>query len=279
MRVFETQEVLGLIFAWWGIGGREPQWSLTAHPLDQIGWTDLEIRTLRFPGHPQETTENSVDLAHLRYLHGYDSVSCAGSVLAHGPSLDSRFDFRTTRTIGRIPIVTLDFSVTNRVFGLGYSFVETREHSMGMDTRLWVLATPVDGTLVDLSLVSQVREIRTPRRRIAGLAWLPRRLPAPIINKVAVHSQLYDVQQDVVIWSRKRYRSSPRLCRSDGEIMTYRAYCAQFYPDPHDSARTRSVAAAVKHTASRSRQRAPGLLDFLRYNRGPKPPPGIQHTP
>ena len=28
LRVFETQEVLGLIFDWWGIRGRAPQWSL-----------------------------------------------------------------------------------------------------------------------------------------------------------------------------------------------------------------------------------------------------------
>ena len=104
LRVFETQEGLGLIFAWWGIGGREPQWSLPADPPDQTGWTDLEIRTLRFPGHPQETTENSVDLAHLRYLHGYANVNRVGSVLVDGPCLESRFDFRTTRTLARIAI-------------------------------------------------------------------------------------------------------------------------------------------------------------------------------
>ena len=259
LRVFETQEGLGLIFAWWGIEGGPPQWRLPADPPDQTGWTDFRIRIIRFPGHPQETTENSVDLAHLGYVHGYGAVNRIGPVLAHGPSLDSRFDFRTSRTIGRIPIVSLDFSVTNRVFGLGYSFVETREHSIGMDTRLWVLATPVDGTLVDLSLVSQVREMRSPTRRIAGLAFLPSRLRAPIMSKMIASFQLHDVRQDVIIWSPKRYRPNPRLCRSDDEIMTYRAYCAQFYPDPHDSARTRSVAAAVKHTASRSRQRAPAL--------------------
>ena len=75
LRVFETQEILGLIFAWWGIRGRAPQWSLTADPSDQAGWSDHEIRTIRFPGHPQEITENSVDLAHLSYVHGYSSVT------------------------------------------------------------------------------------------------------------------------------------------------------------------------------------------------------------
>ena len=235
LRVFETQEILGLIFAWWGIGGREPQWRLSADAPDQTGWTDLEIRTLRFPGHPQETTENSADLAHLRYLHGYANVNRVGSVLVDGPCLESRFDFRTTRALARIATVTLDFSVNTRVVGLGYSFVEFHEHSVGTDMRLWILATPVDGTVIDLSLVSQVRDVRNPRRRIAGMAFLPSRLRAPIMSKMIASFQLHDVRQDVVIWSRKRYQSSPRLCRSDGEIMTYRAYCAQFYPDPRDS--------------------------------------------
>ena len=153
-----------------------------------------------------------------------------------GPCLESRFDFKTTRTIAKIATFTLDVSASTRVSGLGYSFVEIREHSIGMDMRLWVLATPVDGTLVDLSLVSQVREIRNPRRWIAGLGFLLLRLRAPIMNKLIAFLQHRDVLQDVVIWRRKRYRSRPRLCRSDGEIMTYRAYCAQFYPDPRDSA-------------------------------------------
>ena len=39
--------------------------------------------------------------------------------------------------------------------------------------------------------------------------------------------------QDVIIWSRKQYRSRPRLCRSDGKIMSFRAYCAQFYTNPN----------------------------------------------
>ena len=40
-----------------------------------------------------------------------------------------------------------------------------------MDLRLWVLATPVDGTLIDLSLASQVKEIRKPKRWVAGMGF------------------------------------------------------------------------------------------------------------
>ena len=97
LRVFETRQVADMIFAWWGIGGREPQWRLPSELPDQAGWSDLMITTLRFPGHPQETTENSVDLGHLRYVHGYDSVKRAEKVIIEGPRLESDFDFKRTQ--------------------------------------------------------------------------------------------------------------------------------------------------------------------------------------
>ncbi|MDE2766212.1 MAG: Rieske 2Fe-2S domain-containing protein [Chloroflexota bacterium] len=237
LRVFETHEVAGLIFAWWGIDGREPQWGLPVEQPEQNGWSRMAIKTLRFPGHPQETTENSVDLAHLRYVHGYDSVSRADKLLVDGHYLESRFDFRRTRSIGKIARLTFDVSAYTRIYGLGYSFVEIREHSIGMDMRLWVLATPVDGAFIDMSLVSQVREIRAPKRRVAGLGFLPPRLRAPVMNRFIIAMQERDVLQDVLIWSRKRYRSRPRLARSDGEIMRFRAYCAQFYPSLSETER------------------------------------------
>ncbi len=235
LRVFETREILDLVFAWWGIDGRGPQWGLPAGESEQNGWSNLAIRTIRFPGHPQETTENSVDLAHLRYVHGYDSVQRVGKVLIDGPRLESRFDFKTTRKIAKVAKFSLDISASTDVYGLGYSFVEIREHSIGMNMRLWVLATPVDGTLIDLSLASQVREIRNPKRRIAGLGFLPVGLRAPIMNKFIPGFQHGDVLQDVVIWSRKRYLVRPRVSFSDGEIMPFRGYCAQFYSVARES--------------------------------------------
>ncbi len=234
LRVFETRDVCGLIFAWWGAGGRSPQWRLPEEAPEQDGWSSLEIRTLRFPGHPQETTENSVDLAHLRYVHGYANVTHTEPAAVDGPCLTTRFGFRRIRTIAGVAKLTFDVSASTSIFGLGYSFVEIREHSIGMDTRLWILATPIDGTLIDVSLVSQVREMRKPQRPIAGLGFLPVGLRAPLMNTFIVSQQRKDVLQDVVIWSRKQYRPRPRLCRSDGEITAYRDWCAQFYPDPRE---------------------------------------------
>ena len=173
LRVFETREVDDLVFAWWGIDGRPPQWNLPAESPDQTGWSRILINTMRFPGHPQETTENSVDLGHLRYVHGYGSVERPERASVDGPLLKSRFNFRRTQKLAGIVGMTMDVSADTSIYGLGYSFVEIREHSIGMDLRLWVLAAPVDGVLIDLTLASQVREIRKPRRWIAGLGFSP----------------------------------------------------------------------------------------------------------
>jgi len=97
-----------------------------------------------------------------------------------------------------------------------------------------VLATPVDGTLVDLVLVSQIREMRSPKRPIVGLRFLPTKLRTSVMNKFVISAQMRDVRQDVVIWQRRRHRPHPRLSRSDGDIGKYRRYCNQFYPGDNE---------------------------------------------
>ena len=109
---------------------------------------------------------------------------------------------------------------------------ETHERTIGMATRLWVLATPVDGTVIELVLVAQVRDMRKPKRLFADLGFLPVKLRTRIIRKILISMQKRDVLQDIEIWRRKKYRPHPRLCRSDGAIGRYRRYCRQFYP--HD---------------------------------------------
>ena len=101
LKVFETREVLGMVFAWWGRNGRPPQWRLPEGPPAGNEWSELNFRTIRFPGHPQETSENAVDLAHLRYMHGYGNVSRVGPLSVEGACLKSCFDFKRTNLYRR----------------------------------------------------------------------------------------------------------------------------------------------------------------------------------
>ena len=230
LKVFRTCEILGLVFAWWGSGGRAPQWELPPPPDAGADWSGMEVRTVRFAGHPQETTENSVDLGHLRYVHGYDSVERAGRVSVDGAKFTSCFNFRRTQSVAGIKAFSYDVAAVASIHGLGYSFVEVHERAIDMNTRLWVLATPIDGRVIEMTLVSQLRQLRRPKWPLSVMRLLPLRLRTGIMNRIIILSQKHDVLQDVTVWSRKRYRERPVLCRSDGEIGKFRHYCGQFYP-------------------------------------------------
>lgn len=230
LKVFRTREIQGLLFAWWGDSDREPRWELPPSPEESAEWSGIEVQTVRFAGHPQETTENSVDLGHLRYVHGYDSVERTDRVLVDGARFTSCFNFRRTESIAGMKVLTYDVAAEVNIHGLGYSIVEVRERAIGMDCRLWVLATPVDGRVIELTLVSQLRQLRQPKWPVSVMRLLPLRLRTRIMNRVIIRSQRHDVLQDVTIWSRKQYLDPPLLCRSDGEIGKFRHYCRQFYP-------------------------------------------------
>ena len=231
LRVFETREVLGMVFGWWGIDGRSVQWRLPENPPTGDDWSNLASHRFRFAGHPQETTENSVDLAHLRFIHRYDEVLPVGTVSVNGSYLKSCFDFRRRRRIAGVFQVEFNVSAVTHVHGLGYSFVEITEHSIGMHARLWVLSTPINPTEVELTLVSQIRDFPKPRRFVVGLGFVPLRLRTPLMNGIMIRAQKRDVDQDVIIWERKRYLARPRLSRADNEVAVYRRYCKQFYGD------------------------------------------------
>ena len=231
LQVYATREILGMVFAWHGSGGRPPQWDLPEEPDVGAEWSRLRSCTLRFRGHPQETTENSVDVEHLGYTHGYGDVKPTAPLSIDGAYLKSCFDFTNVRRIAGLVDIVSDVSAVTHVHGLGYSFVEIHERMIGMDARLWVLSTPVDGTLVDLTLVTQAREIRKPGRYFAGLGFLPVRLRHRLMSRILLAEEKRFVMQDVVIWNRKRYRAPPRLSRTDGPIGKYRLYCRQFYPE------------------------------------------------
>ena len=164
-------------------------------------------------------------------MHGYDNVNPVDSVTVDGAYLKNCFDFKRVRRILGVKDLVYETSAITHVYGLGYSFVEIHEKTIDMNARLWVLATPIDGALIDLVLVSQTREIRRPRRFITGLGFLPMKLRHKLMNRILMSQQKWDVLQDVVIWERKQYRSPPRLCRADGPIGKYRRYCRQFYPE------------------------------------------------
>ncbi len=228
LAVMETHETAGMVFAWWSPVGRASHWNLP--DLDHDGWSGLSFRTFRMKSHPEYTTENAVDMNHLAHVHNYFDTAQVEPVSVEGAHLKNAFDFKRMRRIAGFQIVA-DISLVVHLHGLGYSLVDYRERSIGLEGRCWILVTPIDGTWMEMVLVAQIRDLIRPKRAIAGLRFLPAALRTKILVKALVDQQAKDVEQDIPIWERKRYQPQPALNRTDGQIMLFRRFCRQFYPE------------------------------------------------
>ena len=245
LKRFETQTINGLVFAWWSSVGQPPYFRLPLDRRDEDGWTAVGLRTFRLTSHPEHTAENSVDLAHFSYIHGYHDVHQQGSVTVDGAHLRSAFNFKRERSVlgGRL---LFDVSVVTDLYGMGYSAVDIAEHTIPFRSRFWVLATPLDGTYMDLVLANQTQETDRVKRPIMGLGFLPKRTRAQLMNYILLEGQVKDVEQDVPIWNRRVFRPRPMLNSKDGKIMLFRRYCSQFYPENEKTAgRTRRRLASL----------------------------------
>ena len=230
LKRFETQVINGLVFGWWSSVGQPPYFRLPLDRRDEDGWTGVGLRTFRLTSHPEHTAENSVDLAHFSYIHGYFDVHQVGSVTVDGAHLMSAFDFKRERSVLGMKFL-FDVSVVTNLYGMGYSSVDITEHTIPFRSRFWVLATPLDRTHMDLVLANQTQETDHVRRAILGLGFIPKRARAKLMNYILLEGQVKDVEQDVPVWNRRIYRPKPVLNREDGKIMLFRRYCSQFYPE------------------------------------------------
>ena len=220
--VRHVREQHGVVLVWHDAAGRAPTWEVPL--LDTQGWSPFVLQRLHLRGHPQETTENSVDIGHLSVVHGYRDVRLLREARADGPYLSARYAMK--RPLAGLARLALDTEFEVNVHGLGYSLVEVEVKTSGMRTRQFVASTPAEPGHIDLLLGASVAD---PRGLGALGAGLPRRVSQALASVVSVLFR-HDVQQDFAIWEHKRYLPRPALAAGDGPVGLYRKWVAQFYP-------------------------------------------------
>ncbi len=211
----------GLVLAYCDVLGRAPEWQ--PPEVDMQGFGPLRTHVFAgLPTHPQETTENSVDIGHLGVVHGYEDVRTLEPLRTEGAYLTTRYAFSRRALVPGTPAVRAEFTI--HAYGLGYSYVDVDVVSHGLRSRHFVLATPTDGEHVDLHVAAC----------FAGrgkLARVPGALLDRVLGAVMFKGFLSDVIQDVPIWSNKIYVQPPALAQGDGPIGRYRSWARQFQPD------------------------------------------------
>jgi nitrite reductase/ring-hydroxylating ferredoxin subunit len=223
VRAHAAFETGGFVFAWYHPDGVEPTW--TPPVLSVEGYTPVQSSMVLLGTHPQEAAENSVDLGHFGFVHGYTDMA-----LHHfevdGPWLHTRYGF--TRPAGFPGLGrNLRIEISVHVWGLGFSYVDVEIPAVGLHTRQYVLSTEVAPRSTELRLGMALR-------RGADADWRLRVIPKPlfdgIVARVSHRSYVGDVMQDRSIWENKRFVDRPLLAEGDGPVGRFRAWCRQFYP-------------------------------------------------
>ena len=223
-RTLPVCERNGLVLLWWDQRGGPPTFEIPEH--DAEAWCLPKLHTQVFRGHPQEVTENSVDVGHFTTVHGFHAVERIAPLAVEGAHLSAAYRF-----VHRLGPLSWQVRFTAHCFGLGYSFVEVEILATGTRTRLWVLPTPRADGLLELRLGA------------AGHAAGP---AAPLMRRLIRQLSLWllvrDARADVPIWQHRQHVERPALARGDGPIGRYRRWARQFYPEVTASADSREVA-------------------------------------
>ncbi|MEZ5383499.1 MAG: Rieske 2Fe-2S domain-containing protein [Microthrixaceae bacterium] len=215
LRTFPMIERNGMVMAWYHPFEEEPTWEIPEVPEfnDPVHWTDTATRLIPIEAAWQEIAENSVDLAHFRYVHNTDSVPEARSYEVDGPR-------QHVRTVQKFvtPQGVVDGRIDIDQHGPGFSVVR---FSGIVDTVLLGCNTPVTSDATELRYSFTVRRMED--------AALTNSVGEAFIAEVT-----QQVTEDLPIWKHKGHVVRPALADNDGPYMKFRKWASQFYAEGVD---------------------------------------------
>lgn len=225
LKAWQVREKNGFVMAYYHQLGEEPTWEVPE--MDMSGYQPTITKTFTLRSHPQETTENIVDIGHLSIVHGYDNVRMMDELRPEGPWLSAFYGMtRTNQAFGQKNIAA-EFAAT--AYGLGFSCVNNVVPKFDLALRLFVLPTPVDEHHINLTIGLALRTLDRPGKINPVLGILPKKLANMLIAKMSFKAFSHDVGQDFEVWENKIYVNPPMLAQGDGPIWQYREWCKQFY--------------------------------------------------
>ncbi len=228
LKTHTIQEKNGFILYWHHEQAEQPQWEIPA--TDNTDWTSIKTADFVLNSHPQETTENSVDVGHFSIVHKYSNIHTLKDLSTEGAYLNASYGFNRA-SAGLIGKGTqgIKAKINIHVHGLGYSFVEVDLPEMQMQTRQYVFPTPIDEHTINLKIGISINTKLKPSKIHPALFALPKNILLKIILKKALETYINDISQDFEIWENKAHISHPALAKGDGPIRKYRQWARQFY--------------------------------------------------
>ena len=114
------------------------------------------------------------------------------------------------------------------MWGLGYSRTDSRADTYGVDVRNWYLPVPIDDERFEILFATRIRKTPSDSSRVAAMVG---RLGLEAARHLIMYEAAREFEKDIVIWNHAAYRERPSLCATDRDLLKFRSYCQQFYPD------------------------------------------------
>ena len=239
LKIWHCREKNGFILCWYDEAESAPGWEVP--DIDNDGFSEILTTDELMKSHPQETTENSVDIGHFSIVHGYSNVDILKPLFAEGPYLTSRYTMeRRADFMGSRKLIRTEFTV--HVWGLGYSFVEVDMPEIGLKSRQYVFPSPTEDGRINLKLGMSIKIIDA-NKLFPLLGLLPKEALTKLILPKAFKGYCHDVSQDFKVWENKIYIDPPALAKGDGPVAQYRMWCQQFYPGEEQMANSKNQSA------------------------------------
>jgi len=203
----------GMVFVWRDSAGRAPDWDVPE--ADTTGYSPPKASCYELGGYPHDMAENSSDVAHFAWLHGFTDVAMTYETDR------IRMAFNLT---GRWHGVQINMRIT--IYGLGYVIAESDVPSLGVKVKTSGCATPTARLKWTFRWTDIVH--------ISSFNALPAILRTPayeILISLAHRWFIRLVRDDFPIWSHRNYVEHPKLVTGEASVAAFRRWMTQFYPN------------------------------------------------
>ena len=203
VRAWPVLERNGFVFCWYHPRGADPTWEIneiaqTAAP----GWS-IRHRSEwgPFSSHPQELSENGVDFQHFEVIHGFTIRGISWE--PDGPRYRLAYDMDPLTAGGR------EYTLDSLTEGPGFTRSIMSGAIDAVSAHSWFPTDP--GKLA-----------------IKSLYFFSGAVPDAVAERAYENSRS-GWENDIEIWSNKRYMTRPLLAAGDGPVVRFRSWFDQFY--------------------------------------------------
>ncbi len=214
---YPVTECNKMIWAWYHPDGAPPDFEVDPVPeFESPDFTELDTYDWKINTIVQEAGENGADVAHFMFVHSATEMP-VGDVSMDGVR-------RLTKIRNKVPRINESGDMADSGEDWEYIHVDStnvgpgqtiQRISRAFEVIMIGTVTPIDEQNIHLRFAFTMPKSQTDMNKVLAEATRD--------NVVG------GVEQDIPIWTNKRYVEDPILCDGDGPIAKYRKWFSQFY--------------------------------------------------